>query len=159
MDYRAFVDHVKACATEVGESFTEPEEDWEPIALLQDADSHTTIVLLDLPKELRPQAIVRMILELKARKVATVYSSWMRVVEPEEVDTYEAETDPGYVANHPDRKEILLVTVSDAERTESWMADIERTDDAPPALGVWTCVGINENITGAQVDSIKKALR
>jgi hypothetical protein len=41
------------------------------------------------------------------------------------------------IADHPDRRESLIVNAIDGESVETWVARVIRTADAPPTLGRW----------------------
>lgn len=41
------------------------------------------------------------------------------------------------IADHPDRRESVIVNAMDAETVETWVARVGRTAIAPPALGPW----------------------
>jgi hypothetical protein len=41
------------------------------------------------------------------------------------------------IADHPDRRESLIVNAIDAESVETWIARVVRSADAPPTLGPW----------------------
>lgn len=71
------------------------------------------------------------------------------------------EYDPVGVPNFadvPGRIEVVGVTVWDAERTESWTAEIARPESGPPTLGVWQMATVG-SLWGPMFDPITAAMR
>jgi hypothetical protein len=137
----------------VGESLTEPDDDWMPVAFVEDDRGKIQVFALAVGDPIERSAVLTEIVrERRARKIARVESSWSAYVETE------AEVRRGVATAHPDRVEVVLVTCIDAERVEGWVAEISRDGTNPPTLGEWEHWPV-DTMSGLQIDPIQAALR
>ena len=157
MTYRDFVDYVKSSARQVGTFFTEPDDDWEPVALLETKEGEMVIVSLAMDKQLWPKAISEMVEQAGIVKVALVTSSWgLEFETPEEYEAY-MENDEPSPSKHPNGFEMLVLSIFDQERVEAWSARIQRHDDEPPTLDEWDWGGTEPD--GRMIEPIREAMR
>ena len=157
MTYREFADWAKDSVEEVRQQFTDSNDDWAPVVLLERKDGAKAPMFLDFHKSLWPEAISTLVKELEVIKVAMVNSSWtLQFKSHEEREEWEADEDSLPPSEHPQGIETLLVTVYDAERTEAWAARIIRHEEKPPVLEDWT---LADQAEGAMVSAISEALR
>lgn len=163
MTFRQFADKAKLNARMVGRSFTEPDDDWAPVAMLEIATGQVHVILLtpffvdsDTKDVLTHQVLPALIQDTGARKLALVLSAWMAARPEHESEDEFTSVRP---SERPDRQEILQVVVYDAERVEWWAAPIERHRRKPPSLGAWRDPGLGEQMDGRFITPIAEALR
>jgi|ERR1700729_795951 len=158
MTYREFVEYAKDSVRKIGESFKDPEDDWEPVALIENSDGKAIIVALSAPKEIWPMAVGAIVQQERATKVALITSSWgLEFTSSEEYDAYMADDDAPSPSKHPNGVEQVVVSVFDAERVEAWSAKILRDGEQPPVLGEWGWGGADPS--GRMIDPIRAAMR
>ncbi|MDA0179741.1 hypothetical protein OJ997_05510 [Solirubrobacter phytolaccae] len=111
--------------------------------------------LVDLPNELLTgeaagkadvvQGLVRpLIVETGAKRIAWVGTVFTLDLEGKsEAEANEAirRLMASGIADHPDRRESVIVNAMDAETVETWVARVGRTAIAPPTLGQWEDFG------------------
>lgn len=136
MNYREFVKHAKTAARSRARTFTRPDDDW-PMTIITDHpgepprafDVPAGMLESDHAKDMLGVAIAVAARTTKPTKVAMIASAWAIIGDPGQPPP---DTPP---SRHPDRREIVIVVVADAERSEGWIAEIKRTRLRPPALG------------------------
>jgi hypothetical protein len=148
MTYREFVEHTKQSARMVRRTFTDPADDWMPIALVELPGGHVAVSPLptelldsDVGKDAMVNALCAVARQFKAHKLALVLSTWVSKVPntPEARALADRGQFPGGMRprDDPDREEALYVVVYDGERTELHHAPILRSRRRPPKLGEW----------------------
>lgn len=142
--------------TVIGASFTEPDDDWAPVLILQLKAGKGAVVGIDgnflasqqskdlLAHEVIPQAIR----EFEAIGAAFVSSSWMVASDDRKVAPSE----------HPDREEVVMVTAMTAGEHAFLMARISRHADRPPELGEFERLPASTDFEGRFVGPIRRAL-
>jgi hypothetical protein len=165
MTYRQFVDASLNAVRNVGKSFTGPDDDWAPMALLDGPHGIVPAALSmeffasDATKDaLVCEHLPALIRSTQTRKLALVLSAWMSVVpRSPEVDAaldegrYPSRVRP---SQDPNRQEIVSVSVYDAERAECHIARILRDGQGPPRLAKWSEAHIGpDELGGRFVDS------
>lgn len=152
-------------AVTIGNEFDAPDCDWPPLVWVEHLKGDS-VLILDMPNELRPAAIVAEVKRRKAYRVARIESVWTLrsdAVPMSQEQEQEWKEDPnsypeGYrPAGHPERTEELLVSVFDTEYSEAWSAIIHRDGVHPPTLDDWEFRG--NDLSGRQVDEVVAALR
>jgi hypothetical protein len=139
MTYREFADTAKRIVRDVGHAFTTADADWAPAALLALPDGSILVAMLDmnffaseaLKDTLADDVLPALVAQHKANKLALVLSAWMRVLAADAPD------DGIRPSQAPDRQEVLVVGVYDAERVEVHLARILRDGKRPPRLARW----------------------
>lgn len=155
--YREFVEYAKDFVRKIGESFKDPEDDWEPVALIK-GDEGIALVGLVLDKAHWPEVVSAIVKKTKATKVALITSSWgLEFTSSEEYDAYMADDDAPSPSKHPNGVKQVVVNVFDAERVEAWSAKILRDGEQPPVLGEWDWGGADPS--GRMIDPIRAAMR
>ncbi len=158
MTYREFTEYAKDSVRKIGASFTEPDDDWEPVALVESAEGNTVVGLM-VDKAYWPEIVSAIVKETKATKVALVASSWgLEFTSSAEYDAYMADPDAPPPSKHPNGVEQVVVSIFDAERVEVWSAKILRDGEQPPVLDEWDWGGDVEP-SGRMVDPIRAAMR
>jgi len=146
----------------VGEAFDQPDDDWDPMWLLVGRD-WGLFVAGDLHKHAMAEMVGAMTRKLGAIAVGHLHSSWMVDAEHvgrdrlREINTYMERG--GSLEELPERREVLLLNVHTASRSQTYTADITRADDAPPALEkfrLWDIPG--GTVSGAMVDPLREGL-
>lgn len=161
-----FAKHVREQVRVVGRTFTEPDADWSPVAIVETPATIAVVgidpaFLADQESKhlLGEQALPALVRQHKARKLALVMSAWMSVVEnrPGLAEALvRGELRP---SQDPERIEVVWVVVMDAEVKHAWMAQIRRSRRKPPKLGPWTQPPEGGELAGLMVDSVAEALR
>ena len=158
--------HVAMIAsTEMPGFFTEPEDDWEPIAFLELEEGNAIPALpmgMYMQSVQGKELLARMILPMAidhfgAKRIVLLLSVWMaQGYSKEEIESGE------YMApsKHPERTEHiqLLELTADGVQRHS-MAQIIRHEDSPPTLGEWDDLEELENFEGRFIDPLVAALK
>lgn len=163
--FRQFCTFLQEAVREVGREFTEPDDDWMPIAFAEieakgaderlkafpakiplsvpksEPDEYERgLVMLPLPTDEDDMGWVMSRLgeaarHMKARKVGIILSTWQTLV----VDSPpEIEALPAYKgAKAGKRIEVVDLMVVDEEVDEHWVAGIRRRKGRPPLLTGW----------------------
>lgn len=144
--------------------FTEPDDDWTPIAFFECADGATAAMPLsplmggDIEKDVLAEVVLPAAIEhFKAKKLVLVLSVWtVENFTREEIESGNY-TRP---SEHPDRKEQLtLMEYSAAGVTRYSMASIIRHEDKPPTLGEWKELPEADTYEGRFVEPIVSAFK
>lgn len=158
MTYREFADWAKDSVRKISASFDKPDDDWDPVALVEGGDGQAIIVALVMDKRDYPAAVSVIVEKTKARKVALVTSAWgLEFANREEGEAWNADPEALPPSQHPDGFEQVVVSVFDAERVEAWSAKILRDGEQPPGLAEWDWGGAE--VDGPMVGPIREALR
>lgn len=161
--FEVFRHTIQTIVVEIGNSFTEPEDDWHHV-LINESEEGNEIMMLDgrlfqttdLKKTLVYRFLVPHLRERGAYRYALVNSAWMLTGSPEELS--EILQDHEYIRDNPKRIEAVVIQVVDREQNEMWMAEIKRYKDKPPELGEWNKAD-KGTLTGLMVDPLIEALR
>ncbi len=157
MNYREFVDFAKDSVWNIATTFEKPDDDWEPVALLEDENGQTIIAALMMDKADYPAAVSIMAKQTKATKVALVTSAWGLMFDSKEAaEAWNDDPDALMPSQHPDGFEQVVISVYDAERVEAWSAKILRDDEQPPTLAEWEW---GSEPDGRMVGPIREAMR
>jgi hypothetical protein len=151
----------------VQESFTDPDDDWEPVMFAISDDENVVIGLppaafaSDRAKDmLCDVALPGIILAGRVRALVMVMSTW----EVEYTKEFPRSADPHRQmppSQHPRRREALYLSGLTATLTRSLRADIQRHPDAPPTLGEWRVREAdhpNYDVTGRFIAPLQEAL-
>lgn len=157
MTYREFADWAKKAVRDIGGSFTEPDDDWDAVALIEGGDGQTIVAALMMDKRDFPAAVSLMAKQAKATKVALVTSAWGLLLRSrEEAEAYYADPEALPPSQHPDGYEQVVISVFDAERVEAWSAKILRDGEQPPSLAEWEW---GSEPDGRMIGPIREAMR
>lgn len=156
-------------ARRVGETFTEPDDDWRPLWVLL-TDTQATIVTPgdDVDKHAATDYVGRLARRWGAVAVGHLHSSWMVTFEDvdaermAEIQRYMRERH-GSTEGLPERREVLLIAAYSATTARQWHAAIHRDDTQPPTLGTFDLMldttHDDVDLSGAMVDPLRDALR
>jgi hypothetical protein len=166
MTFEEVLGHVKDNVQEIGAGFTEPNDDWDPVALFIDREEALTVAALDYSffsserakDMLAEEVLPTLVRETKAQYVAFVIGAWQVLVRG-----------PGPLpkllpSEHPDRVEIIGVTLVSARQAAMASAEVIRREDGPPLLSDWTTVQVEgptdprAGLAGRFVDPLRRAL-
>lgn len=163
-----FAERVLLQARMVGRTFTKPDDDWAPVALI-DTPRGIGVVAIDSDyfadyeskRALAELVLPTLVREHKARKLALVTSAWMSFLadRPEARDAMtRGKLRP---SQDPERIEVVWIIVMDAEVKRAWSAPILRSRRKPPRLGPWTTHSDSADrvVGGPMVESVIQALR
>lgn len=132
--FEEFRDETLATTRSVGEKFDEPDDDWEPVAILQ--GDKNIIALLKVDKSQYAPLLKDMVRKFGGRYLAIVLSSWMVSYKGLSA-AQRAIVSQIPPSQHPDRTEVLIVEIASPVDHEVWEAEITRRDGLPPLLGEW----------------------
>lgn len=136
-------------AREIGEDFTDPDDDWMPTLLLSN-DEQIKIVGLPFADEIEKKImfellVPQMISKFKINGFGFISSTWVSKYPKEEMSAEdqalmsEGKRPSGMPEprHDPNRGEALMVCLVTKEQQESWSAEITRDGVNPPELGEW----------------------
>lgn len=136
-DIEEITDAVKSMVSEIANSFTQPDDDWNAVLITFDGDNAKVIgfdpAFLENAdsKAVWRKAIEVMIKETKAEAIALVASTFAR--EPPDQDWY-----PGRDGVHTQDlriiQEAVMLCVCSTEETHTYSAEIHRNGIDPPTL-------------------------
>jgi hypothetical protein len=160
LSFDGFVEWAKSAVVTVGQSFTEPDDDWMPTALVQNADSIVVAGLdpsffgsTEAKDNLADEVLPALLRKYEAQRVALVMSSWMVSGKSEDVDMSVRPSE------NPNRVEVVVVTVIDRDNAGMYVAEILRGKE-PPILGEWDAHLAEGDgmIDGRFVEPVRRAL-
>jgi hypothetical protein len=158
--YKEFTTTVLKAVERVGTMFTDPADDWSPVAFVQvHGSGHLTVIdlapVMIRDKNAASAALAAALREMRAERCALVMSAWRAEVAGSDWDGHTP------ASQLPDRQEIVAVTVMDGERIDAYDARIMRDEFAPPVLTDWTHTPPESGtvMTGRFVEPIQDALR
>lgn len=143
------------------ELFTQPDDDWTPIAFLQGKDEQVTFPLGEFMEDDRSKDILAHLIlpgaikHLKATSMVTVMSIWQSKTSAESLATE-------YIppSQCEDRTEHVMITEYTAEGVQRQaFAQILRHEDKPPTLDEWQQMDDAIGFSGRFVEPIVKALK
>lgn len=128
----SLLDTAKRGARYVGNKFQCADDDWAPVLLVRTGSGQVLPGLLSGPAghEAMAEGVRRLLIGYGAVEAALVMSAWV-VRASDGVDLAEVTS----VAEHPARRECLVIDHADQSRARREMADIQRFDSRPPTLG------------------------
>lgn len=157
---------VERMAKDVGGDFTEPDDDWFPVAHVLTKKGERFVLAIDLDfmqNEATKGRLVKNLTDFIRKKKVThftlVLSTWIVKADRKpgiDLDTQAEEV--GLPSQHPDREEMLLVTSFDADTFITGFALIERHDDAPPTLGEFERMP-DDAMSGRFIEPFRDALK
>ena len=160
-------------AQRVGERFTRPDDDWDPVWAVNDGKGHGTLLTPSRMEGPRDKVRMTAAVAAYARKVGAVAighlnSSWLVIAEgisEARMREIHAQMD----ANHgstdgiPERREGLMVAVYTAGSYRHHLAFIQRDGEHPPTLGPFELFGDSgrDGFTaeGRMMDPLQESLR
>ena len=124
---------MKDGAEEIRKSFTNPNDDWVPVVMIQTGKAIIPVILeISDDKEATGRGLETLLRNTGADQAVLVSSSWFVVRDSSGV----ADCLP--VRDQPDRREVLVLTHVTRDSMEMMMAEIERHESSPPTLGSWS---------------------
>lgn len=162
MNAEELLEHLKGSVLTIGESFTKPDADWQPIAFSVGPESIGPMALgiafFDSPetKDKLVEILKHHIISEKIEVFGLVLGSWRVKVKrkagrnPEEL----LHVPP---SQHPDKEEQLMITVFTAEKVLVATARVERHPDKPPTLSAWE--KSPDSLEGSLVEPFREALK
>jgi len=127
---------------QIGKRFTNPNDDWAPVMLVQTPTYIRPVVLGvgafdEKHKPMIAQVLREIVREEGAVRYAFVASAWSATAA--DLDTVEQiRAGELKVKDAPGAEEILVCSVGDAESEQVWICPVHRHEDRPPTLGTWT---------------------
>jgi hypothetical protein len=122
-------------AEAVGSKF-EPDEDWEPMLVVEAPDGVSVCTLeMDLatPKDrdiLAQVVVPDLVRSMKGTRFALVTTAWQLKM------AADAKRGPARIQDHPDRTECVIIYAFDRDERKRATAEITR-GEGPPKLGAW----------------------
>lgn len=139
-----------------------PDDDWPPLLDIQSPDGSVAVCHLggymenDEEKDKAAAIIIPGMLVMRhALQAALIHTAWMATGKP-------GDGQPMRASEHPDRKEVVFVTMADGEHWEMWCAPIKRFRTQPPSLlpfKEFARKGGPMNVSGRMVDSMLQTLQ
>lgn len=154
--FEAFRDTVKMGVKVIGESFTNPDDDWTPVLMIWGRKGMDVVGIdgrwfntTQGKDELAKRVLPREIAKRGATMFAFVQSVWMVQIrvpddDPEAQVQFEqalADAQAQRIHQRADRVEMVHLFAADRFRVEMWHAPIARSPFAPPTLGEWVLFG------------------
>lgn len=142
--------------------FTEPDDDWTPVAFLDGPDGRTTMPLVqfmgdEVSKDILTQSILPSVIQqFRATTVVMVISTWVSKASSELLTDTGKYVPPSMQADREER--VLIVEYTREGVTRQAWATIQRFPDKVPQLGEWDDEGA-VGVGGRFVDPIVKALK
>lgn len=138
MSLEVFGQHMRNQIERVGQSFTQPDDDWISILHIETGDRDHMIVGIDgeafandFTKDQLAYFLQETITETQAIHYGLLINTWTVV-------TDDLESGLAYrPSEHPERFETLVVMLADRHHDEMWTAKIIRHENAPPTLTEW----------------------
>lgn len=134
----------------LGKDFSEPDDDWVPVGFGLSADGTSTMVGIDPQffssdhsKDLLVEKLRALIIAEQILVFAMVVSTWQSRYHIETDERrppagWHPEVSPDVMPrDDPNRREAVVVAITDADGTTVSSAEIIRFEDAPPALKDW----------------------
>jgi hypothetical protein len=124
----------KEAVGEIQKSFTQPDDDWIPVVMIQSGDAILPVVMqISDDKESTGKSLENLLRNTGAEQAVLISSSWV-------VSFTGSNEVPEFipVRDQPDRKEVLVLTHATRDSIEMVMADIERHKSSAPTLGSWS---------------------
>lgn len=145
----------------IGAEFDDPEDDWAPVlfVLSDEGMAVVDVSMLMQPgmKDLAARAMQLSIEQIGGVAAAFVSSSWTSQTT---TDVMNETGEYPLPSEQADRKEIVMVYGLSADGSVAEMAEILRSDVAPPVLGEWTRHETAEDGFGGRFpDAIKAGLQ
>jgi len=143
----------------VGESFERPDDDWMPVLIATDREGQIGVYgfadfVGDAGKDQQVQVIRQIIEQMGITQLALVQSAWAVTVEAKDFHPEVGlEQRP---SEHPERFEMVALSVMDKDKTIFYEAKIKRDDLKPPTLEPWTRA---KDATGRFVEPLMDALK
>ena len=133
------------CVREIGKSFSQPDDDWIPILILDRPNGKREVFSVafgsQADKEKFAFLLPMMFRDIRPTFAAMVISAWSVRIEkdnPNAEREARAAMDTG-ISKHKDRYEVVIVTVATKDGgQEEYHAEIGRRDGRPPTLGAFT---------------------
>lgn len=159
--FKEFVDVVRESINDMGPNL-DPEDDWLPMAFLEDEDDALVMVCVDPQfmneedgKEILGTVVLPGIVEkVKARKYAFLSTAWMAKIERDSDGEFDESI---RLSEHPDRMEVVIIACCDREISQFHFAEIIRTPDHSPMLGPWEAS--SEQFESRFIDNVKEVMR
>lgn len=145
------------------ELFTEPDDDWEPVAFLEGEEGRMMIPLGSMMGDEQAKDLLTSLLlphvikKTKARSLVMVLSIWQSKRSAKILNEEDKYIPPSQCQ---DRTEHVMVTEYTAEGVQrKAFAQIHRHEDKPPTLGEWEQMDDATEYSGRFVDPLVKALK
>jgi hypothetical protein len=141
---------MKDGAEEIGRSFTDPNDDWFPVVMIQTGEAIIPVILeITDDREATGRGLEVLLRNTGAEQAVLVSSSWFVIRGPGDIgDSYP-------VRDQPDRKEVLVMTHVTRDSMEMMMADIHRHESKPPTLGPWSDPADGLSVSGIFADAMR----
>jgi hypothetical protein len=141
---------MKDGAEEIGRSFTDPNDDWFPVVMIQTGEAIIPVILeITDDREATGRGLEALLRNTGAEQAVLVSSSWFVIRGPGDIsDSYP-------VRDQPDRKEVLVMTHVTRDSMEMIMADIHRHESKPPTLGPWSDPADGLSVSGIFADAMR----
>lgn len=143
MNRTEFTEKVQFMVRDVGQGFTEPNEDWMPVVITVDEKAKMGVAGVpdffenSQTKEMFAQVVLPNLLKrFEANRYALVTSAWILRIK---TDEWEEQTKniKKSLSEHPDHEECVMLCISDKDGDEFYSAPILRDGEQPPVLGEW----------------------
>lgn len=164
--FATFAELVRESVVGVGEKFRKPDDDWAAMFMTEDVDDRVSIfavgALTDDTRTLGEAVLPVIVRNAEAKRAALIVSSWMLVAKREGETLSEEQQRASLrreVHLHPDRKEVLVVTIAGAVAVEVWVVPIVRDPKKPPTLGEWQNIAAEGTLSGQMIEPWVAALR
>lgn len=163
LEFAAFRDRTLQMVRDLANTFSSPDEDWQPVLFLQCDEQFYVMALSSIFQTRESKLVLPVVLEqvfkqYKPVLAGLVLSAWYSQVSASDpLAGLTAEMTAIYgVSADPLRKEMVLVDFAGKDgKSEVWSAEIKRSPDTPPTLEPW--MKWTEGVGGRFGNALKKA--
>jgi hypothetical protein len=150
-------------ARSIERSFTEPDDDWEPVWVVITPDGQGTMLGSEMHKHTTAEIVGSYARKVGAHVVGYIGSTWSldsgAIPESERKRIWEMVEAGTPVSEMPYRTEAVTITLYSASQIQLYTAEITRFEDKPPVLGDFTRFDLAADISGAMVEPVQAGLR
>jgi hypothetical protein len=156
-------------AAEIGKTFTNHDDDWEPMLYIS-SRKHAVMMQVEIPEDeefrsaLFAVVIPKLVKEAITGKpvvACMLTSTWALPHTDEAREWFENKEDGERISDYHDREEALVCFVADKTNMELWMATILRDGEQAPVLRSWYRADVGEKgeTAGRIPEMMRKILR
>lgn len=139
MTIEQFREGILGSVRSIGGGFTKPDDDWVPVLIIDNHVGRTAwpvgaFFASDDGKDKLIALLPTIFQNVHATRAALISSAWILDL-PNTEEARRVLEQGKSIAEEPNRKEIVMIRLSDGFVEEGWLASITRDETKPPVLG------------------------